>query len=159
MLSGQDSPTHSRALNRAGITWHNRAAGSTWGSPHRYSLPPPPEPKIGGQGPPLLSPQHGSTKWVTPQTVSKWTQDLLSTVRTLLILGGYPGTCGRASQVSLVVKNLPVNAGDLRGSGRSLDRGHSHTPQYPCLENPVDRGAWQTVSPQCPKELDTTEYT
>ena len=53
-----------------------------------------------------------------------------------------------ASQVVLVVKNLPANAGDVRdvssipGSGRSPGGGHGHPLQYSCLENPMDRGAW-----------------
>ena len=53
----------------------------------------------------------------------------------------------RASQVVLVVKNLPANAGDIRdvglipGSGRSPRGGHGSALQYPCLENPMDRGA------------------
>ena len=52
------------------------------------------------------------------------------------------------SQVALVVKNLPANAGDIRdkgsnpGSGRSPEGGHSNPPQYSCLENLMDRGAW-----------------
>ena len=47
-----------------------------------------------------------------------------------------------ASQVALVVKSLPVNAGDVRnvgsvpGLGRSPGRGHANPLQYPCLENP-----------------------
>ena len=47
-----------------------------------------------------------------------------------------------------MVKNLPVNAGDLRdanlipGLGRSLGRGHGNPLQYSCLENPMDRGTW-----------------
>ena len=51
----------------------------------------------------------------------------------------------RASQVVLMVKNPPANAGDLRdvgtvpGLGRSPGRGHSNTLQYSCLENPMDR--------------------
>ena len=51
----------------------------------------------------------------------------------------------RASQVVLVVKNPPANAGDLRDVGtlpgleRSPGRGHSNTLQYSCLENPMDR--------------------
>ena len=56
----------------------------------------------------------------------------------------------RASQVALVVKNLPANAGDVRdsgsipGSGRS--RGENGNPlQYSCLENPTNRGAWQAT--------------
>ena len=53
-----------------------------------------------------------------------------------------------ASQVELVVKNPPVNAGDIRdagsipGSGRSLGGGHGNPLQYSCLENPMDSGAW-----------------
>ena len=53
-----------------------------------------------------------------------------------------------ASQVALMVKNLPVNAGDIRdissipGSGRSPEEGHVYRLQYSCLENPIDRGAW-----------------
>ena len=56
-----------------------------------------------------------------------------------------------ASQVVLVVKNLPANAGDIRnvslipGSGRSPGGGHVNPLQYSCLENPMDRGAWQTT--------------
>ena len=55
----------------------------------------------------------------------------------------------RASQVVLVVKNLPTNAGDMRdegsvpGLGRSLGGVHDNPLQYACLENPMDRGAWQ----------------
>ena len=57
-----------------------------------------------------------------------------------------------ASQVALVVKNLPVNAGGIRdsslipGLGRFPGEGHGNPPQYSCLENPMDRGAcWATV--------------
>ena len=52
-----------------------------------------------------------------------------------------------ASQVALMVKNLPTNAGDKRdvglipGSGRSPG-GNGNPLQYFCLENPMDRGAW-----------------
>ena len=44
-----------------------------------------------------------------------------------------------------VVKNLPADAGDVGSnpwSGRSPGGGHSNPLQYPCLENPMDRGAW-----------------
>ena len=50
-----------------------------------------------------------------------------------------------------MVKNLPANAGDLRdaglipGLGRSSGGGHGNPPQYSCLENPMDRGAWQVT--------------
>ena len=51
----------------------------------------------------------------------------------------------------LVVKNPPVNAGDVRdlsstpGLGRSSGGGHGNLLQYSCLENPMDRGAWQAT--------------
>ena len=56
-----------------------------------------------------------------------------------------------ASQVALVVKNLPANAGDKRdlgsipGLGSSPGGRHSNPFQYSCLENPMDRGTWQAT--------------
>ena len=56
-----------------------------------------------------------------------------------------------ASQVTLVVKNSPANAGDIRdtnlipGSGRAPGGRHGNPLQYSCLENPMDRGAWQAT--------------
>ena len=53
-----------------------------------------------------------------------------------------------ASQVVLVVKNPPVDAGDIRDAGstplwgRSPGGGHDNPLQYSCLENPMERGAW-----------------
>ena len=44
-----------------------------------------------------------------------------------------------------MVKNLPVNAGDVGsspGSGRSPEEGNSNPLQYSCLGNPMDRGDW-----------------
>ena len=44
--------------------------------------------------------------------------------------------------MTLAVKNLPANAGDVRdvgsipGLGRSPAEGHGNPPQYYCLENP-----------------------
>ena len=52
-----------------------------------------------------------------------------------------------ASQVVLMVKNPPANAGDITdadlipGLGRSPGAGHGNPFQYSCLENPMDRGA------------------
>ena len=54
-----------------------------------------------------------------------------------------------ASQVVLVVKSPPANAGDLRdvgltpGSGRCPGGGHGN--QCSCLENPMDRGVWRVT--------------
>ena len=54
-------------------------------------------------------------------------------------------------QVVLVVKNPPAKAGGVRtgsvpGLGRSLGGGHGNPLQNSCLENPMDRGAWQVKS-------------
>ena len=64
----------------------------------------------------------------------------------------------RAFQVVLVVKNLPISAGDVRdpGSiprlGRSPGEGNGYPLQYSCLENPmVGYSSWGH------KESDTTE--
>ena len=65
----------------------------------------------------------------------------------------FEGSCStkRASQVALVVKNLPANAGDTRdagsipGSGRSPGGGHGNSLQYSCLENPMDRKVWRST--------------
>ena len=49
-----------------------------------------------------------------------------------------------ATQVVQMVKNPPANIGDrgsISGSGRSPGGGHGNPLQYPCLENPTDRGA------------------
>ena len=50
-----------------------------------------------------------------------------------------------------MVKNLSASEGDLRGvgsipgSGRSPGGGNGNPLQCSCLENPVDRGAWQAT--------------
>ena len=52
------------------------------------------------------------------------------------------------SKVTLVVKNPPANAGDVRdadsipGSRRSPGERNGNPLQYSCLEDPMDRGAW-----------------
>ena len=55
---------------------------------------------------------------------------------------GFPG--------GSVVKNLPANAEDvglILGWGRSPGERNDNPPQYYCLENPMDRGTWQAISP------------
>ena len=50
-----------------------------------------------------------------------------------------------------MVKNPPANARDVRdsgsipGSGRSPGGGNGNPLQYSCLENPMNRGAWQAT--------------
>ena len=77
----------------------------------------------------------------------------------------------RASKVTLVVKKTPANAGDisdvgsLSGIRRSTREGNGNPLQYSCLENPMDRGAWQatvhrvTKSQTQLKQLSTAHQT
>ena len=50
-----------------------------------------------------------------------------------------------------MVKNIPANVGDVRdtglipGLGRSPGGGHGNPLQFSCLENPMDRRAWQAT--------------
>ena len=58
-----------------------------------------------------------------------------------------------------VVKNLSANAGDvgsIPGWGRSLGEGNGNPLQYPCLRNPVDRGAWRATFHGVTNESGTT---
>ena len=63
-----------------------------------------------------------------------------------------------------MIKNLPPSIGDARdarsipGSGRSPGGGIGSLLQYSCLENPMDRGAWQAIVHSV-AEWDTTEHT
>ena len=47
-----------------------------------------------------------------------------------------------------LVRNLPANAEDIGlilGPGRSPGEGNGNPLQYSCLENLMDRGAWQST--------------
>ena len=47
-----------------------------------------------------------------------------------------------------MVKNLPANAtdaGSIPGLSRSPEEGNGNLPQYSCLENSMDREAWQAA--------------
>ena len=56
-----------------------------------------------------------------------------------------------ASRGALVIKYLPVRAGDIRGgslipgSVRTPEGGNDNPLQYSHLKNPMDRGAWQAT--------------
>ena len=59
--------------------------------------------------------------------------------------------CVWASQIALVVKSPPANAGDRKeegsmpGSWRSAEGGHGNPLQYSCQENSMDRETWQAT--------------
>ena len=64
-----------------------------------------------------------------------------------------------------MVRNLPANAGDAKsvgsipGLGRYPGVGNSNPLQYSCLENSMDRRAWQLgCSPWGGKESNMTEH-
>ena len=53
-----------------------------------------------------------------------------------------------SSLVAQMVKNLPaMQETRVQSLGREdpLERGHGNPLQYSCLENPMDRGAWQAT--------------
>ena len=57
-------------------------------------------------------------------------------------------------------KESACNAGDpgsVPESGRSLGEGNGYPLQYSCLENSMDRGAWQAIVHGVTKELDMVE--
>ena len=65
---------------------------------------------------------------------------LLTIIYILKVGGGFPG--------GSVVKNLLSNArdiGSIHRSGRSPGGGNGNSLQYSCLENSMDRGAWQAT--------------
>ena len=62
-----------------------------------------------------------------------------------------------------MVKNLPANTGDIRdagsipGLGSSHGGGHGNPLHYSCLENSMEKGAWQAMVHGGHKESDTAE--
>ena len=80
------------------------------------------------------------------------------------VISGCPKTYSWASQVALVVKTLPANAGDIRDVGSTPESerfpggGHGNPLQYSCLKNLMDRGAWQVTVCRV-LESDMTEVT
>ena len=72
----------------------------------------------------------------------------------LLLWGG-----GEDSLVAQAVKKSACNVGDtglIPGSGRSPGEGNGFLLQYSCLENSMDRGAWQATV-HGDKQSDTTK--
>ena len=55
------------------------------------------------------------------------------------ILGFSGGSAGKESTQNV------GDRGSIPGLGRSPEGGNGNRPQYPCLENPMDRGAWRAA--------------
>ena len=56
-------------------------------------------------------------------------------------------------------KESTCNAGDMGsipGLGRSSGEGNGNAVQYPCLGNPMDRGAWGAIQSMRSQESDMT---
>ena len=61
-------------------------------------------------------------------------------IHTYIYTLGFPG--------GTVVKNPPANAGDtgsISGLGKLPGEGNGNRLQYSCLENPMDKRAWQAT--------------
>ena len=61
-----------------------------------------------------------------------------------------------------MVKNPSANVrdvGSIPGSGRFPGGGNGNLLQYSCLENSMDREAWQATVHGVTKESDSNEYT
>ena len=54
---------------------------------------------------------------------------------------GFPG--GGSGKEPICIAGDIRDVGSIPGFGRSLGGGHGNLCQYSCLENPMDRGAWQ----------------
>ena len=106
----------------------------------------------------------GYSSWGGKESETTW---WLTTgrIRILLLINpdrqdhfGFPA--GSSGKCHLPLHHLPTSAGDVRdvvwplGQEDPLEEGN--WPRYPCLENPMDRGAWRSLWPYGHKELDTT---
>ena len=52
----------------------------------------------------------------------------------------------RVSQIAQMIMNLPGDLGLIPGLGRCLEEGNGNPLQYSCLENSMDREAWQATA-------------
>ena len=55
----------------------------------------------------------------------------------------------------IILGSCPLCVQDVPQYGE----GNDNPLQYSCLEDPMDRGAWQSTSPEGHKESDTTKAT
>ena len=88
-----------------------------------------------------------NTKFIGAKSSNQWIETLATFNRDSNMFNkqhmGLPG--------GIVEKNPPANAGDvgdassIPGLGRSPGGGNGNPLQHSCLENPMDRGAWQAT--------------
>ena len=68
----------------------------------------------------------------------------------LVAKSGFPGGASD-KEPTLPVQVDVRDTGSIPGSGRCPGGGSGNPLQYSCLENPVDRGAWQATIPRVAK--------
>ena len=141
-----------------------RSSGEGNGDPLQYSC--------------LENPMDGGACWATVHGVAKnwtWLNDFTSFL--LLCQGdpklqydrcwwllqglkviylGFPG--GSVGEESTCNAGDAGDSGSIPGLGRSLAEGHSNPLQYSCLENPMDRGAWQAAVHSAAKRWTTLNW-
>ena len=104
----------------------------------------------------MLTLSQNSRAWVTHGSVGgrrRWSEEESSTrfVFNRELLWQHSEDRCEGKKAIKVVKNPPANSGDLGdmdlipGSGRSPGVGNGNPFQYSCLENSMDRGAWQVM--------------
>ena len=96
---------------------------------------------------PSLTRDQTHTLYTGRQSLNQWTRcPLFREYRTTRI--NFLANPIDSYGLSLVGKESACSAGDLGsipGSGRSLREGKGNPLQCSCLENPMDRGAWQAT--------------
>ena len=80
-----------------------------------------------------------------------WIENLVLLSINLVILSFPGGSDGKESAWN------SEDLGSIPGSGRSPGEGNGDPPPYSCLENSLDRGAWQARVRGGRKELNMTE--
>ena len=83
---------------------------------------------------------HRFTKTATMGCAPRYKASQMIQVQVMLTLG-FPG--GSVVKESACSAGDTEDAGSIPGSARSPGGGHGNPLQYSCLENSMDRGAWQ----------------
>ena len=83
-----------------------------------------------------------------------WVSDAIYPSHLLLSPSTFAFNLLKPSLMAQMVKNLPVNAGNL---GLTPEEGNGSSLQYFCLENSMDRGAWWATVHTVGHDLETKQ--
>ena len=126
--------------------WVSKSPGGGNGSPLQYSC--------------LENPMDRGASWATVRGIAKSRTRLSDlTKMTKIHIHIHIRIRIQGLSRSLSSKESSCNAGDaglIPGWGRSPGEGNGNPLQYSCLENPMDRGAWQALESIGSQGLDTT---